>query len=89
MTLRASATAEGILWDVGLCLNYETYSLWTAPNVMDYLQVAVKQYDANQITNTVGTPFLSDKSGHGYFTCVTKHTRPTALRPIRMTKHHS
>ena len=28
---------------------------------MDYLQVAVAQYDANQITNTVGTPFLSDK----------------------------
>ena len=27
-------------------------------------------------------------SALGSFTCVTQHTEPTALRPIRRTKHH-
>ena len=72
---------------VGLCLNYETYCFYIAP--CNGLQGAVAQYAAHQTRNTGGVkPLLFLISALGSFTCVTQHMGPTALRPIRGTKHH-
>ena len=37
---------------------------------------------------TLGEPLLLTISVLGPFTCITQHTRPTALRPIRRTTIH-
>ena len=44
------------------------------------------QSAANQPENTGANPFSFTISALGSFTCVTQHTGPTALRPIRRTK---
>ena len=69
---------------VGLSLNYETYSFNIAP--FNGLQGAVAQYAAKNSQEDWGVPpSFSDKCT-GYITCLTQHTGPSALRPIRRTK---
>ena len=52
------------------------------------LQGAMAQYAAKSNQEHRGKPFLFLISALGSFLCITQYTGPTALRPIRETKHH-
>ena len=77
---------RGRLQARSLCLNYEIYSFYIAP--CNGLRGAVAQYAANQNRNNGANPLLFSISALGYLRSVTQQTEPTALCPIRRTKHH-